>query len=130
MIALLLLAIALVACGRVLDAIAASAVHDCAVAWRQDEISELADVHCDVDRIDWNHGLGAAAFFYDYVKRERPVMIRGIATEWPAFTRWSRSYVEARLGVQTLRSGTPREAAVSGQPQDKIPLPAVLDATD
>ncbi len=39
--------------------------------------------------------LSPAVFYREYVQRNRPVVIRGVAAQWPAMARWSPTYLGA-----------------------------------
>src|SRR4051794_36162592 len=41
--------------------------------------------------------MSAERFWTDYVSRQRPVLIRNAVTHWPAYERWSASYLIERL---------------------------------
>ena len=56
---------------------------------------------CNIDSIDAKH-LNATFFFTHYFLRRRPLRIERGAKKWPAFKKWTRKYIDARLGNAQL----------------------------
>ncbi len=80
--------------------------------WILASYGRLASLDGGLEAVPHVDRLSAADFFRDYYATNRPVLISGLASEWPAMNRWSLEYFEERLGdavveVQTGRSSDP-----------------------
>jgi len=53
----------------------------------------------DAPHIARRRDLSVVEFDYEYRGRETPVLIEGITDDWPAFRRWSFSYLAERCGT-------------------------------
>ena len=51
-------------------------------------------------------------FEAEYVRRSRPVILRGAIDEWPAMKRWSPAYFKARFGEREVPAVRSREGSM------------------
>jgi hypothetical protein len=57
--------------------------------------------------------LSPETFSREFVRPQRPVVLRGAATEWPAMTEWrSDEALQSRFGRELIEAEEPGEAAV------------------
>jgi ribosomal protein L16 Arg81 hydroxylase len=77
--------------------------------WILASIGRLAVMEGGAD-IDRTEALPAAKFFRDYYSAHRPVIITGLAADWPALELWSLDYFEERLGEAVVEVQVGREA--------------------
>ena len=62
--------------------------------------ANLANIHeCDVMMED---SLTADNFFHDYVKRSRPVIIKGVTKKWKAYEKWTNEYFRKQFGNESV----------------------------
>ena len=78
------------------------------------------------------------SFYRDYVSHNRPVIIRGGVSHWPALTKWTNHYLRDKIGDQEVTvTATPNgyaDAALGDffmMPEDrKVPFKAFLENID
>ena len=64
-----------------------------------------------VEETDWP--ISARRFHEDYVAKNKPLIIRGAAVDWPAMTRWAEdSDMAKRFGALKIEVGEQRECEV------------------
>ena len=54
---------------------------------------------CDIPRVA---PPSAAAFESDFVRASRPVILRGVISDWPAMRKWSLEYFKHEYGDREL----------------------------
>ncbi|MDQ3139231.1 MAG: cupin-like domain-containing protein, partial [Pseudomonadota bacterium] len=87
--------------------------------WLLASYSKLARSDAGASTIPVIDTLPADDFFRDYYAAHRPVIIAGLAGDWPAMARWSLDYFEATLGDPEIEVQTGREANAAYE-QDSI----------
>ena len=70
---------------------------------RGDKMARLLDVlgeleHHSLDHVDERHDLPVELFYKEYVRRNRPVVLRRAAAAWPAIDKWSLPYFAQLFG--------------------------------
>ena len=71
------------------------------------------------------HDISKSAFIEKYYKPQRPVLIEGLAKNWPAYKKWNLDYIQERAGNQVvpLYDGKPiRGKQNSATPVTKMKL--------
>ena len=48
------------------------------------------------------HDISKSEFIEKYLKPQRPVVIEGLAKNWPAYTKWNLNYIQERAGDQIV----------------------------
>lgn len=63
---------------------------------------------CKVEHIDRRQNLSYEEFYENYAKKNIPVVITDVVTEWPAFQKWSREYLLEKFGKIKFKTGNPK----------------------
>lgn len=71
---------------------------------------ELASSGPESDAVPRVKSLSEAAFFEHYFQNNTPVVIEGLAKDWPARKRWTLDYLEEILGDEVVEVTAGREA--------------------
>lgn len=80
--------------------------------WMLDVYSHLAELDCRPICDEVTRHLSRDAFLADYYKLNRPVCLRGFATDWPAVIKWSDpAYLARACGDMQVEVMVGREAA-------------------
>jgi len=80
------------------------------VAKEKKKLSDLNDLLLDLDRsaesrsrVPIEVDIEPSAFFEEYYSRNRPVILKGIAEKWPAFGKWTLSFLRAKFGSSIVK---------------------------
>ena len=59
-------------------------------------------MHSEVDTVD---AISADEFRSEYLLRNKPVILTGVADKWPAFSRWTPAYLKEKGGDHEVEVG-------------------------
>eukprot|EP00163_Fabomonas_tropica_P025616 TRINITY_DN446_c0_g2_i11.p1 TRINITY_DN446_c0_g2~~TRINITY_DN446_c0_g2_i11.p1 ORF type:complete len:670 (+),score=96.30 TRINITY_DN446_c0_g2_i11:180-2189(+) len=85
--------------------------------WSWSEQTPLDIDYCDFDVVQAKD-LTMERFISDYHSVARPVVIRGLTNEWPAWSRWTREHFHERYGNVSLMTGPIPYANEYGRPTE------------
>jgi hypothetical protein len=99
--------------------------------WVLDSLSALDGLNPDVLIIPVIDQISPGDFFTRFYNRNRPVVLTGLAKDWPALAKWSFDYVEgligdAQVGVQWAREANPDYEAQCVDHKAVMPLRDVI----
>lgn len=84
-----------------------------------------ANNRCDVAVRDGSR-IDGATFVRDFVSLRRPVLLRGLARDWPALREWTMDALRAHFGAVSVAVGTIPYAADFARPARRVRLDQYL----
>lgn len=77
--------------------------------WALNCLSQLQEMSPYNGQIDQRYRISREAFFEQYYFRNRPVLIQGALSDWPALERWTPEYLKSQCGQQIIEVQYGRE---------------------
>jgi len=73
-------------------------------------LGQLLSLDSGVKTVERRSNVSRSEFLGSYYAANRPVVLTGLMTDWPAITRWTPEYLKSVAGDQTVEVMTGREA--------------------
>lgn len=70
--------------------------------WVLNSLSKLQEMSPYSGQVDRRFKISREAFFEQYYFRNRPLVIQGALSDWPALERWTPEYLKSKCGQQVI----------------------------